>query len=172
VALRLLVLLEFFNFKDDGLPTTDGIWKIAPLRFAAQRLRVVRRAMAAVASRRQVARQPYPLVANDEGGLEPGALLLQQVCRVRAGDGTESIHGTALAEFAAGQREASVYVAFCPPFEVLPEVEADISDDSTATVKLAQRLHHGSHFDVRLTEPAEHPLTVSIEFSAVGINVS
>jgi hypothetical protein len=151
------------------LPVTDGIWRIVPLRFATQRMRAAQRALTTVANRwHAAARQPHSLVANGEDLLAPGGLMLQQICRVRAGDGTESIHGTALAEFAAGQREASVYVAFCPPFHALPEVEANIGDDSSATVKLAQRFHHGSHFDVRLTEPAQHALNVSIEFSAVG----
>ena len=45
--------------------------------------------------------------------------------------------------------------AFCPPFELLPQVEANIADDFDATVKVAQVLHNGAQLEVRLSEPAE-----------------
>ena len=41
-----------------------------------------------------------------------------------------------------------------------------LHDDLEAEVKLAQVLHNGAQLDVRLSEPAEDALAVSIEFFA------
>ena len=60
-----------------------------------------------------------------------------------------------------------MYAGFCPPFELLPQIEVNVADDSEADVKLAQVLHNGAQFDVRLGEPAEGAITVTIEFFAV-----
>ena len=72
-------------------------------------------------------------------------------------------------QFAAGERQVTVYAGFCPPFELLPEVEVNVADDFEAEVKLAQVLHNGAQIDVRLSEPAEEPVTVTIEFVAAGM---
>ena len=92
--------------------------------------------------------------------------VLQQLARIRTVAGNEAVRGTLVAEFAAGQREAMLYVAFCPPFERLPDVDAHVADDSTATVRVAQRLHNGAQLDVRLPAPADNSLTVTVEFFA------
>lgn len=95
-------------------------------------------------------------------------LVLQKVTRARIADGRETISGHLLAEFAPGERQAVVYVAFCPPFERLPEIEVNLADDFDATVKPIQLLHNGAQFEVRLAEPAEESLRVVIEFVASG----
>src|SRR4029079_15317041 len=92
--------------------------------------------------------------------------VLQQLTRFRTAEGKDTIRGTVVAEFAVGERQTTVYIGFCPPFERLPQVEANIIDDFDAEVKLAQVLHNGAQLDVRLSEPAEDALTVSIEFFA------
>jgi hypothetical protein len=92
--------------------------------------------------------------------------MLQQLTRFRTANGKESIRGTVVAEFAVGERQTTLYIGFCPPFELLPQVEADVNDDFEAEVKLAQVLHNGVQFDVRLSEPAEEAVAVSIEFFA------
>jgi hypothetical protein len=92
--------------------------------------------------------------------------VLQQLTRVRTADGKDAIRGIVVAEFIAGERQTTIYVGFCPPFEMLPQVEANASGDFEAEVKLGQVLHNGAQLDVRLSEPAEEALTVSIEFFA------
>jgi hypothetical protein len=91
---------------------------------------------------------------------------LQRITRYRAADGTQAIHGTLLAEFTAGERTATLHVAFCPPFERLPTVEVETVDDSAADVKVAQLLHNGVQIDVRLPEPADENTSVTIELLA------
>jgi hypothetical protein len=92
--------------------------------------------------------------------------VLQQLTRFRTGDGKDAIRGTLAAEFMAGERQTTLYVAFCPPFELLPTVEASANGDYEADVKLAQVLHNGAQLDVRLSGPAEEAVAVSIEFFA------
>jgi hypothetical protein len=94
--------------------------------------------------------------------------VLQQVTRLRTAEGKDAVRATLAAEFAQGERQSTVYVGFCPPFELLPEVEANIADDSEADVKLVQVLHNGAQVEVRLSEPAEQAIAVSIELFAIA----
>jgi len=93
-------------------------------------------------------------------------VVLQQLTRVRTRRGNDIIRGTLVAEFPVGERYATLYVAFCPPFERLPVVQTDSADDFDATVKLAQVLHNGAQIEVRLTEPAEEFLRICVDFVA------
>jgi hypothetical protein len=92
---------------------------------------------------------------------------LQQLTRTRTIDGREMIEGSLLAEFAPGERSVDLFVGFCPPFERLPDVEAESAADTTdASVKLVQVLHNGAQLEVRLVQPAVAPTAVSIQFFA------
>jgi hypothetical protein len=110
-----------------------------------------------------VARRSAPAIKREATASDQ---VLQELTRFRTSQGKEAIRGKLVAEFATGQREANLYVAFCPPFQRLPDVEAQVAGNPAATVKVAQRLHHGAQFDVRLAAPAEEPLSVTIEFFA------
>jgi hypothetical protein len=118
---------------------------------------VMRRARSAFSRRK-----PRQVVADaTEAGVP-----LQQITRYRAADGTHAIRGTLLAEFAAGERTATLHVAFCPPFERLPTVEAEALNGCFADVKVAQLLHNGIQIDVRLPEAADEHTTVTVELMA------
>jgi hypothetical protein len=104
-------------------------------------------------------------VADADNALEH---VLQQVTRLRTVEGKDAVRATLVAEFAPGERQTIAYVSFCPPFELLPEVEANIADDSEADVKLAQVLHNGAQLEVRLSEPANDATAVSIELFAIA----
>lgn len=96
----------------------------------------------------------------------PAEVLLQRLIRVRLSNGRAEIRGTVLAEFGAGERQTTVYIGFCPPFEILPDVEAAVVDDIEADLKLVQVLHNGVQFEIRLSEPAEEALALTVEFVA------
>ena len=98
--------------------------------------------------------------------IDDSGTLLQQMSRSRTAEGHESIHGTLVAEFSPGERTATLHVAFCPPFEKLPHVAAEIADGPDASVKVAQVLHNGVRLEVRLSEPAEFSTAVSLEIAA------
>lgn len=88
--------------------------------------------------------------------------VVQQITRSRTADGHDAIHGTLLAEFAPGERTAMLYVAFCPPFEKLPQVELE----STADARLLQTLHNGAQIEVRLPAAAKTATSESVELYA------
>jgi hypothetical protein len=92
--------------------------------------------------------------------------VLQRLVRVREADGGEAIHGWLLAEFVAGQRNATLHVGFCPPLERLPVVEAETGDGPDAEVKVAQAFAHGARLEVRLAAVAEQDCSVVVEMIA------
>ena len=92
--------------------------------------------------------------------------VLQQLTRSRTADGCEAIRGTLVAEFAPGERTATLHVAFCPPFERLPSVEAEAIDSSACDVKLAQVLHQGARLEARLSRASSAAQHVTIEILA------
>jgi hypothetical protein len=92
--------------------------------------------------------------------------LLQQLTRCRTADGSDVIRGTLVAEFAPGQRTATLYVAFCPPFERLPQIEAEIDEADLATIKLTQVLHNGAQLEVRLSRASTLRQAIAIELYA------
>jgi hypothetical protein len=106
-----------------------------------------------------------PLAPPFQGGESEGDVL-QTIVRVRSADGVESIRGTLRAEFAAGQRHATLYVGFCPPLERLPDVEVEVVDGPDAAVKVVQALAHGVQLELRLAEPADEACVATVEISA------
>jgi hypothetical protein len=107
-----------------------------------------------------------PPGADASGSAEGGGFLLQQLSRVRDEDGVESIHGTLHAEFVTGQRQATLYVGFCPPLGRVPVVEAECVDGPDAELKVAQAFCHGARLEVRLGEAAEETCSVVVEMIA------
>jgi hypothetical protein len=95
-----------------------------------------------------------------------GFMELQRVVRVREEDGTEAIQAMLRAEFVAGQRQATLHVAFCPPLERVPVIEVETVDGAEAELKVAQAYCHGARVEVRLTEPAEEDCAVAVELFA------
>jgi hypothetical protein len=100
-------------------------------------------------------------------GCEAEESVVQQLVRARDAHGVESIHGTLLAGFVAGQRHATLYVGFCPPLERLPDIEAEVADGPDAAIKVVQAFAHGARLDLRLGEAAEEACCVIVEFVAV-----
>jgi len=124
---------------------------------------------------REETREHYPLferefdeaTADEEQGVETlDANVLQQLTRIRNENGVESIFGTLRAEFAAGQRHATLHVGFCPPLAGVPTVDADPADGPDATVKVIQAFAHGARLEVRLAAPATEPCSVLLELTA------
>jgi len=99
-------------------------------------------------------------------GKAASADVVQQQTRSRAADGTEVLCGWLRVPLAAGQRSASVHVAFCPPFPRTPEVAVQQREGPAARIKAVQLLPHGARFDVRLAQPSESAGSVLLEFSA------
>ncbi len=92
--------------------------------------------------------------------------LTQDIKRYRDGEGRESVRGMLTAEFSPGQRTATLYVGFCPPFELLPVVTAHVTGNTHTSVKVAQVLHNGAQLEVRLPQAANCQQIAQIEVFA------
>jgi hypothetical protein len=92
--------------------------------------------------------------------------ICQQVTRFIDAAGRDVIEGTAVARFSAGQRTASVHLAFCPPFARSPEIACGAAADVAADVKLVQSLAYAARFDVKLSAVSAESLEVPVSFSA------
>lgn len=108
---------------------------------------------------------PHPVLPAAADDL-PADDVLQQLTRSQAADGSEQLSGWLRMAFAAGQRTASVHVAFCPPFPRTPELTVEQLDGPPTRIKTAQLLPHGTRLDLKLAAMAEEPHSVLLQFSA------
>jgi hypothetical protein len=100
----------------------------------------------------------------------PTDVVLQQLSRSRTAEGVEVVRGTLVAEFAPSERSATLHVAFCPPFERLPEIDIEPADGPDCDAKVAQLLHQGARIEVRLSRASTSLEQVTIEFVATDAN--
>ncbi len=90
----------------------------------------------------------------------------QQLTRLVESDGTERVVGWMRVSFAAGQRLASVHLAFCPPFARAPEASLERLEGPQVRIKRIQAFPYGARFDLKLGEPAEHATDVLLHVAA------
>lgn len=67
----------------------------------------------------------------------------------RTTDDAEQIEGWVRVEFAAGQREAIVHVAFCPPLPGIPEIETEDLEGTDLEIRVAAAFAFGARLSVR-----------------------
>lgn len=67
----------------------------------------------------------------------------------RTTDDAEQIEGWVRVEFAAGQREAVVHVAFCPPLPGIPEIETEDLEGTDLEIRVAAAFAFGARLSVR-----------------------
>jgi hypothetical protein len=91
---------------------------------------------------------------------------LQRVVRERDANGVEAIRATLRAEFAAGQRSATLHVGFCPPLAALPRVDVEACEGPEAEVKVSQAFAHGARLELRLSEAEKEACCVMVELMA------
>lgn len=112
-------------------------------------------------------RAPLPRLAVHEPAAGGSVRRLRnQTTRFIDAAGRDVIEGTAVAEFAPGQRVASLHLAFCPPFARTPEIASGVASEAAAEVKVVQALAYAARFDVKLSTVAATSLEVPISFSA------
>lgn len=96
----------------------------------------------------------------------PRENVTQQLTRIEEPDGTEKVQGWLRTTFGAGQRFASVHVAFCPPFSQGPEANLKQLAGPEVRIKKVQVFPFGARFDLKLAVPAETHLEVLLQFTA------
>jgi hypothetical protein len=88
----------------------------------------------------------------------------QQMTRMRGEDGTELISGFVRDEFRVGERLRNVHLAFCPPLEARPKLNAYQLDGPSISIKAAQVETYGARLDLRLVSKPERAETVVVRF--------
>lgn len=109
---------------------------------------------------------PQPLAAVFPPAAVPPEDVVQQLTRGRAADGSEVLAGWLRVEMAAGQRTASLHVAFCPPFAQSPRLAVEQLGGPAARIKTMQLLPYGVRFDLKLDQPSPAPASVLLQFAA------
>lgn len=116
---------------------------------------------------------PWPAVSRPaRRGVAPPRDALLSACRreVLAG-GIEQVQGWVALDFVPGQRQQVAHVAFCPPFERVPDVQAALRDDpaaSAARISVTHALPQGARIEVRLAGPAPAARRQIVEYRAAG----
>jgi len=101
---------------------------------------------------------------------EPGADVLQQLTLRTTAEGSQELSGWLRTPLAAGQRTASLHVAFCPSFSQTPQVQAEPVAGPDCRIKVAQVLPYGARLDVKLDEPARGDDNVLVWFFASPVS--
>ncbi len=110
--------------------------------------------------REQAGRLPYD--SADEESYPPN--LLQQIVRTREEAG-EAIHAVLRAEFQPGEQLQVLHVAFCPPLDDAPQLEAFVAGAIDADVKVTGSYAFGARLEVQLAQPAHEPASVLVELT-------
>jgi len=96
----------------------------------------------------------------------PDAACVQRLSRVQAVNGEDLLEGSLSTRFAAGQTTGLMHVAFCPSFARVPTLDYRQQAGPAARIKLGQLLPHGARFEIKLSEPAQAALHVTLEIIA------
>ncbi len=146
-----------------ALLAAGEVWAWRPAAWRRSRRMPPARAAGFIPARVDPPQAPSPHPAPTD---VPPSTVLQQLTRSRAANGGEQIAGWLRMPFSAGQRTASVHVAFCPPFPRIPELAVQQLEGPTARIKTAQLLPHGARLDLKLSAVAEESDSVLLKFSA------
>jgi len=80
--------------------------------------------------------------------------------------GVERIEGWLKATAEPGERTMNVHVAFCPPFERVPQFTVIQSSGPAVRVRPVQLLPYGVRLELKLNEPSNDRSAIVVEFSA------
>jgi MFS family permease len=99
---------------------------------------------------------------------EPEADVLQQLTLRGTAEGGQELSGWLRVSLEAGQRTASLHVAFCPAFDNVPIVQAEPVSGPPCRIKAAQVLPYGARLEVKLDDPACNGESVLVWFHAAS----
>ncbi len=102
---------------------------------------------------------------HDESDAESDENQTLWLSRRLTADG-EQIEGWVRVEFAPGQRETVVHVAFCPPLAGSPEIETEDLDGMGLEIRIAAVFPFGTRLSIRRSGPLDEGHTDRIGFIA------
>lgn len=145
-------------------PGTNGLAAFAALLLAAAIEGLFWRHLAVALRPREVPATNSTDAAEIAAEESYPANLLQQIVRTREGSG-EAIHAVLRGELQPGEQTHVLHVAFCPPLADAPRLEAFISGEIDADVKLTAAYGFGARLEVQLAQPAAEATSVLVELS-------
>ncbi len=115
-----------------------------------------------------VCQRPASGTLSEEEPIEPAADVVQQLTLRATAEGGQELSGWLRMPLTAGQRSGSLHVAFCPPFDGAPRVQAEAVAGPDCRIKAAQSLPYGVRLDIKLDAPAAGNESVLVWFFAAS----
>ena len=106
-------------------------------------------ANAAFAQNSAVVARAKTIPAEGDEPAEQAAGVVQQLTLRTTAEGQE-LSGWLRMKLAAGQRTGTLHVAFCPPFDCPPVVEAEAVYGPECRIKVAEAMRYGVRLEVKL----------------------
>jgi hypothetical protein len=94
--------------------------------------------------------------------------MTQQLTRIDAADGTQTVEGVLRSQFAPGERSRSLHVAFCPPLQSCPVTTVTQMSGPRCHIKAADVQTYGVRFDVRLASSSDLAEEVMLHFEVIS----
>ncbi len=94
--------------------------------------------------------------------------MTQQLTRIDAPDGTQTVEGVLRSQFKPGERSRSLHVAFCPPLQSCPVTTVTQMSGPRSHIKAADVQTYGVRFDVRLASSSDLAEEVLLHFEAIS----
>jgi len=107
-------------------------------------------------------------LAEEQEPIEPAVDVVQQLTLRATAEGGQELSGWLRMPLTAGQRSGSLHVAFCPPFDGAPRVQAEAVAGPDCRIKAAQSLPYGVRLDIKLAAPAAGNESVLVWFFAAS----
>ena len=86
--------------------------------------------------------------------------------RSRPAPGEERIDGMTRVEFAPGEKQIAVHVAFCPPLTAVPVVTCELLDDADVRLRVTTVQTYGVRIEAKRLSDTGEALAVAVRFSA------
>ena len=104
--------------------------------------------------------------AEDDGFELLSPNVSQRITRGKEENGVEAVFGVVRCDFAVGQRQQNLHIAFCPPLERVPELTTDQIDGPIVKIKPSMVEVFGAGLEVKLPAPCSEPTSVQVQFYA------
>lgn len=110
--------------------------------------------------------EPLAPIARPAEAPSPLGDVVQQFVRTQSAAGIDRIHGWLKTTLAASERNATLHVAFCPPFVETPKFTVLQTSGPAARIKPVQLLPYGVRLELKRLEPGDKTAAILLEFSA------
>ena len=108
-----------------------------------------------------------PTIESSEPS-DPADDVVQQLTLRTTAEGAKELSGWLRLNVVAGQRNGSLHVAFCPPFDRPPVVEAEAVAGPDCRIKVAEAQTYGVRLDIKLNASAAVKESVLVSFFAAS----